>query len=338
MLSQRITWLDYAKAISIALVVMMHSVRGVGDAMGGEGFMHGFVAFTDPFRIPTFFLLAGLLADRAASKSWASLLDRKVAFYAYFYVLWVTIQFAFKAPLNLTDWSIANVAREFALALANPETTLWFIAVLPLYFIVAKLTRALPIWLVLLAAAALLASPVNTGWLLLDLGSNGLFFFLLGQRGAPLVFSVTRRLSQKSMWAFAFVVAWAIVAATSLTLASTPGFSIIFALLGAAAIIAIAVLLQNLPLLGWLRWIGQNTLVIYLAFFLPMAVTRIALVGTALFDSVGLVSLIVWIAAMIGPVIAYFSIKRIGFGAFLFERPPRFALRPANVSKPHPAQ
>ena len=35
---------------------------------------------------------------------WRDYLDKKVLHFAYFYVLWVTIQFAFKAPLILNDW------------------------------------------------------------------------------------------------------------------------------------------------------------------------------------------------------------------------------------------
>ena len=45
----RVPWVDTAKGVCIVLVVMMHSTLGVGDAMGGEGFMHAVVAFANPF-------------------------------------------------------------------------------------------------------------------------------------------------------------------------------------------------------------------------------------------------------------------------------------------------
>ncbi|MEN0001267.1 MAG: acyltransferase family protein [Pseudomonadota bacterium] len=321
MAAKRVLWLDYAKAMSIALVVMMHSVRGVGEAMGGEGFMHALVAFSDPFRIPAFFLLAGLLAGRAVAKSWPVLLDRKVAFYAYFYVLWVTIQFAFKAPLALDDFGLSSVAQAYALAMINPDTTLWFIAVLPVYFVIAKLTKNMPVTIVLAAAFLIMAATIETGWNLIDAGCNGLFFFLLGQRASQQVFEGAERLRGFGVWTAAFVGVWIVAASLLLDFAILPGIAVVFALAGAGGLIGIAVLLERLPLLGWLRWIGQNTLVIYLAFFLPMAVTRIGLVGIGIIDNIGLVSLIVWLAAMIGPVILYFAVEKIGFGQFLFKRP-----------------
>ena len=37
---QRIDWVDYAKGFCIVMVVMMHSTLGVGQAAGGEGWLH----------------------------------------------------------------------------------------------------------------------------------------------------------------------------------------------------------------------------------------------------------------------------------------------------------
>jgi uncharacterized membrane protein YcfT len=67
---ERVVWFDYAKGICITLVVMMHSTLGVGDAMGGEGFMHEVVAFARPFRMPDFFLLSGLFLFRVIDRDW----------------------------------------------------------------------------------------------------------------------------------------------------------------------------------------------------------------------------------------------------------------------------
>ena len=96
--SPRIDWVDYAKGICIVMVVMMHSVLGVEAAAGQTGFMHAFVAFAKPFRMPDFFLISGLFLAVVIDRDWRTYLDRKVVHFAYFYVLWVTIQFGFKAP------------------------------------------------------------------------------------------------------------------------------------------------------------------------------------------------------------------------------------------------
>src|ERR1700732_3046310 len=94
----RIDWVDYAKGICIVMVVMMHSVLGVELAAGGSGFMHPLVAFAKPFRMPDFFLISGLFLSVVIDRDWRTYLDRTVVHFAYFYLMWVTIQFGFKAP------------------------------------------------------------------------------------------------------------------------------------------------------------------------------------------------------------------------------------------------
>src|SRR5476651_1928130 len=106
----RVDWVDYAKGICIVMVVMMHSVLGVEAAVGQTGFMHALVAFAKPFRMPDFFLISGLFLSVVIDRDWRTFLDRKVVHFAYFYVLWVTIQFGFKAPgyAEETSWTHAG--------------------------------------------------------------------------------------------------------------------------------------------------------------------------------------------------------------------------------------
>src|SRR3569832_749877 len=94
----RVDWVDYAKGICIIMVVMMNSVLGVELAAGQTGFMHVAVAFAKPFRMPDFFLISGLFLSVVIDRDWRTYLDRKVVHFAYFYLLWMTIQFVFKAP------------------------------------------------------------------------------------------------------------------------------------------------------------------------------------------------------------------------------------------------
>src|ERR1700747_2562815 len=97
--TKRVDWVDYAKGICIVMVVMMHSVLGVEQAAGETGFMHALVAFAKPFRMPDFFLISGLFLAPVIERGWRIYLDRKVAHFGYFYLLWVTIQFGFKASV-----------------------------------------------------------------------------------------------------------------------------------------------------------------------------------------------------------------------------------------------
>ena len=98
----------------------MHSVLGVEAAAGETGFMHVVVAFARPFRMPDFFLISGLFLSLVIDRDWRTYLDRKVVHFAYFYVLWVTIQFAFKAPCFAAE---AGLAAMPACCISNPSSS-----------------------------------------------------------------------------------------------------------------------------------------------------------------------------------------------------------------------
>src|SRR5215468_3542890 len=155
--AERIDWVDYAKGICIVMVVMMHSVLGVELAAGQTGFMHAFVAFAKPFRMPDFFLISGLFLPLVIDRDWRTYLDRKVVHFAYFYVLWVTIQFGFKAPVFAAERGWDHAGYLYLESFIEPFGTLWFIYLLPIFFVVTKLTRRIaPI--LIFAVAALLES------------------------------------------------------------------------------------------------------------------------------------------------------------------------------------
>src|SRR5712675_2715976 len=153
--STRIDWVDYAKGICIVMVVMMHSVLGVEAAAGQTGFMHVLVAFAKPFRMPDFFLISGLFLSVVIDRDWRTYLDRKVVHFAYFYVLWVTIQFGFKAPSLAAETGWSQVGLLYLESFIEPFGTLWFIYLLPIFFVVTKLTRTVPPLAIWMAAAAL---------------------------------------------------------------------------------------------------------------------------------------------------------------------------------------
>ena len=88
----RIAWVDYAKGICIILVVMMHSTLGVEKATGTLTWLHPFIEWAKPFRMPDFFMISGLFLASRINRDWRNYLDSKVLHFAYFYILWVTIQ------------------------------------------------------------------------------------------------------------------------------------------------------------------------------------------------------------------------------------------------------
>src|ERR1700750_3190388 len=159
----RVDWVDYAKGFCIVMVVMMHSTLGVEAALGQEGWLHYVVAFPKPFRMPDFFLISGLFLARVIDRDWRTYLDRKVVHFAYFYLLWVTIQFAFKTPIFVAEHGALGVARLYAEAFIEPFGTLWFIYLLPIFFVVTKATRGIPVLIVWTVIATLEIAHVETG-------------------------------------------------------------------------------------------------------------------------------------------------------------------------------
>ena len=141
----RVDWVDYAKGFCIVFVVMMHSTLGVEAAVGKDGWLHGLVEFARPFRMPDFFMISGLFLAQVIDRDWRTYLDRKVVHFAYFYLLWMTIQFAVKAPGIAAESGASEVARLYLLSLIDPFGTLWFIYLLPIFFVVVKLARRVPV-------------------------------------------------------------------------------------------------------------------------------------------------------------------------------------------------
>lgn len=337
--SARIDWVDYAKGISIILVVMMHSTLSSEEALRAAGWMHPIVEFAKPFRIPAFFLIAGLFAARGLDKDWRTFLDHKVVHFAYFYVLWLTIQFAFRGPVYVAHDGALEALRLYLLAFVDPFGTLWFIYLLPVFFLAARLTRGLPPLLVFLAAALLQSTHIETGWTLIDEFAGRFVYFYAGMLAGGFIVTHAEWFRAHPLSTALGLAAWAIVTAACVRtgLATTPGISLALGFAGAAAVIAISVLLARLDLLGFIRLCGQNSIVIYLAFFLPMAVTRIVLVKSAIITDPGTVAFLVTSVAVVTPLVVHRLVRGTTLN-FLFERPARFHLSQPKTHTLQPAE
>jgi uncharacterized membrane protein YcfT len=79
-----------------------------------------------------------------------------------------------------------------------------------------------------------------------------------------------------------------------------------------------------------LRFCGEHSIVIYLAFFLPMAATRTLLLHTHIISDIGTVSLIVTIVGVLGSLAVWQAALRLNAN-FLFERPDAFWIAPKKA-------
>ncbi len=118
------------------------------------------------------------------------------------------------------------------------------------------------------------------------------------------------------------LLAWALVNAFFVFagLSELPGLGLALGAAGALAVITVSVLLAQVAMAEPLRYVGQNSIVIYLAFFLPMAMTRTVLLKLGFEEHVGLVSLAVTIVAVLVPIALHWAVKDTRL-RWLFVRP-----------------
>jgi uncharacterized membrane protein YcfT len=331
----RVDWVDYAKGICIVMVVMMHSTLGMELAAGREGFMHHVVEFARPFRMPDFFMISGLFLARVIDRDWRTYLDRKVVHFVYFYMLWVTIQFIIKAPSFAVQEGWARVGYDYLEAFIEPFGTLWFIYLLPIFFVVTKLLRGVPPIVVWLALAGLEMTHLNTGWTVPDEFCARFVYFFTGYWMASHIFDFAAAAQTQPRLALMTLAVWAFVNGmlVRLGVGTMPGVSLALGLAGASAVIVVGALLARMNWLNALRYCGEHSIVIYLAFFLPMAAMRIALLRFGVIGDIGWASVVITTFGVIGALGMWWGVRNTQL-KFLFERPAMFWL----TDKPRPRQ
>ncbi len=319
----RINWVDYAKGICIVLVVMMHTTLGVEKAAGEISWLHGFIDWARPFRMPDFFLISGLFLASRIDRPWREYFDSKVLHFAYFYVLWMTIQAVTKSYGVYQTGGISSVLQDYALGFVEPFGTLWFIYILAVFFVVVKLARAVPPLLVFAIGAALEMAPIETGYMLIDEFAARFVYFFAGYWLARHVFDFAAKVNALNVVAIlSGLVIWGLGNTYMVDhgLAHLPGISLPLGFIGAGAVISAGVLLSKLSLARPLRYVGENSIVIYLSFFLFMAATRTILLRLDVIADLGAVSLVTTAAGVVGPILLFWATRHTRL-SLLFTRP-----------------
>ena len=215
----------------------------------------------------------------------------------------------------------------------EPFGTLWFIYLLPVFFVVTKATRRMPPLLIWVVAALLEMAHVSTGWTVIDEFARALSISIPAIC-LPITCSRCRTAPGRApRWRSPALALWALVNG-GLVKSGCSEWPLVSLALGlcrrlrhhhhghAAGADAVA---------DFLRFCGEHSIVIYLAFFLPMAATRTLLLKTGLIHDIGAISLIVTVAGVVGAL----AIWRIALAAganFLFERPAAFWIAPKKAT------
>ena len=330
MSGERVDWVDYGKGICILLVVMMHSTLNYGHMVHDAGWMHEIVAFAKPFRMPDFFLIAGLFLSRSINGPLRDYIDRKVIHFAYFYILWLAVQtLIFEADQLLT--APGDVGQLFLKQLVFPASSLWFIHQLLVFCVVTRLVRAVPVPVVFALAALLhttfYAGWVETGWSVTNRFANWYVFFFAGYAFAPFVFRFARALWGSLPLALATLLTWGVWNARLVDtgLSELPVVSLGLGFAGAFAIVTVAALLARFRTGGAIRYAGKYSIVIYLTFFIPMKAAQKGLAETGLIPDVGTASLAILVFAVATPLVFHRLIRNTPLIA-LYERPAQLRL------------
>lgn len=320
---QRVDWVDYSKGLTILLVIIMHSTVGVEKYLGSEGWMHHVIAFAQPFRMPVFFAVAGLFAIHSLLRSWREFFDGKVLHFAYFYVLWMTIQFIFKAPFFAQQFGIEGTITNYILAYVQPFGLLWFIYLLPIYFLALHLTHKLPVLGQFAVALACKVALTETGINIVDFFSKYYVFFLVGHHGRGLWFKLADSARDHRLSVLVGLSVWGAVNGVMVAMGYAQQLPLVI-LLGVLGFMAVVSAMAVLPRKGLgqvLHYCGQCSLPLYLGFFLPMGLSRIILPKICETCDAGMSAFLVSLIAILGALAMYEIVTRLRIGLFLYNRP-----------------
>ncbi len=264
-MKQRIEWIDLVKASSVLLVVFMHASNTLVDIAGASAltsFLQHFNHLVEPLRMPIFFLVSGMLAASAIHRPWRETTKRTTGM-VYLYVTWMVVYFGFIALLG------AQINEPIS-AILFARSGFWYLYAMALFFVIARLLRNQPAWVVVaVALVPNLLRPVTQeffeglvpGGMYTSMAMN-LGFFLLGAYFKEILGT----LAQKTT--VVHTVALGIVAVVSGTLwLNTPGtagqsylpMSVIWVAFGLS--LAAQITRNGAP--AWSRYVGARTLPIY---------------------------------------------------------------------------
>lgn len=295
----RLAWLDYAKALAIALVVFGHASRSVErtDGLVWSDRLRLADQLIYSFHIPLFFVLAGyaayLVAGRGFKAQARGLFWGIAVPYAVWTVAWVSLKIMFPGSVNeAASWS------DLATAVWRPVEHMWFLQhlmIARLFWIAADRIGAggwmwgSAIVLALFAAASWMATvegePKSLSALL-----GSIAFVGAGAIWVPLLLEHARKGGLIVGAALAFV-GWTILAAQ--LGADDLGLVSFGAALLASLVVLTAVWQMRSPVgpVGrMVAFVGEASLAIYVMHCIVIAIVRVALQKAGMLDEALLIS------------------------------------------------
>ncbi|AUW59224.1 hypothetical protein C1T17_15135 [Sphingobium sp. SCG-1] len=294
----RVDWIDAAKAISILLVVFHHAQLVASSEHLSWDFLTRLDRLAQPIRMPLFFSLSGILAGSALALPWKQLLKRKVVFYYYLYVVWMTLFWLYcrYVQVELRQPEMGQSVGLLVSMLVLPRSGFWFLWMLAIFFTLGKL---LDPWrgalaLCVLVALALVAEMISVPLPLRAVRNIFLYapFFLggawYGRQILPLIQRRPLLLLALGVLSYGVMMLW-----LRLGMADMPGTGFLLSIAGLLlAIGATWLLCRSETIRRALCYIGRNTLPIYVVHGVIINTAVAAMLGMSLQASLWIIPML----------------------------------------------
>lgn len=323
--AKRLGWMDAVRGLAIVLVILHHSTQGVEHSVDDLPAVFDFLSeFFAPFRMPMLMFLSGLLVAGSLKRPPGEYAWGKVRRIGWPIVVWTFVyaaaEFVGSGEFDAMPW--------------QPEfwnSYLWFMQFVLAYYLIALLTRWIPVWvLVLLPFAGVFLLPAET------LGQRFLYlmpFFFLGafleQHWRRFVTLLT---TPMAIALAAVPLAMALFSALYLPLWYQP-LAALPALFGIAVLARLAVHIPDVRWLGPLRFVGRYSLIFYCVHYPVYATLSILAERVGITDPT--IALIVVFLVTLAVSTGFALIGRFLPFSLLFELPRR--LWPARSATRTPA-
>jgi uncharacterized membrane protein YcfT len=296
-----IDWLDGVKGACMVLVVLLHvSAWYLQSDVGTTRWDALSVALT-PLRMPTFFLVSGILAKTAVDKSWPKVRRRSLNLY-FVYLLWTTlISLRLFIPIARGDKPVPNF--ELLGANAIVPAVYWYLWALPLYYLLATAGRRLlgrhSPWLLLPAVlVSFFASELDTlfrphypqvldGICAAETMQNFVWFYLGIVAKDWIIDTFDHATRRALLVALAVAVSYIAVVniggetptsviavggtARLVQIVETPGYMVVM--------LAAFIVLRRSMIARLFDWIGRGTLSVYIFHWFGLMATTVVLIG-----------------------------------------------------------
>lgn len=318
---QRLAWVDYAKGLGIFLVVLGHTIRGLINSSILE--KSASIKFVDEwiyaFHMPLFFFLSGLFVCRAASKPLKDFIVRRLNIIIYPYLVWSILQSLLQSMgSGYTNNQISLI--ELWKIICQPVMQFWFLYTLFILVLVYRILHkrgvspmGFLILYIFLYGIHVFGINLSFWGVLYSAQRYAIYLAIGAVFGSGKGMSSLSKIKNQTLVTILIGGFLAVALAVSFNLVTGGLTRLLVALFGVSASVALAIILERLGKIPFVKEWGSLSLEIYLAHVIAAAILRILLQKV-----LGITEPIahLFLGTMVGiyvPIAFYIICQRIGF-------------------------